>query len=82
MLVYNEHQTIAEINEITDSTSNIKVGNQPKTSDKDPQNGINKNYTLWGICWKCGKFGHSAKECKNNSAMATEDQTYKSQTNI
>ena len=30
-LVYNDNQTIAEINEITDSTSNMKINNQPKT---------------------------------------------------
>ena len=37
-LVYSEDQPIAEFNEITDSASNMKVNNQPKTSDKDPQN--------------------------------------------
>ena len=44
-LVYNKDQTIEEINEIADSTSNMKVNNQPKTSNRDQQNKNNKNYT-------------------------------------
>ena len=31
---------------------------------------------------KCGKFGHSARACQNNSTMATQDQTYKGENNI
>ena len=36
---------------------------------------INKSNTFWGYCWKCGKFGHSAKEYQNNTATASQDQT-------
>ena len=52
------------------------------TSDRDQQNKNTKNYTFWDNCWKCGKFGHSAKDCQNNSTMANQDQTYKSQSHI
>ena len=82
-LVYNEEQTIAEINKITDSTWNMKVNNGPKTSYRDLQyKKTPKNYTFQSNCWKCGIFGHSAKEFQNNSTMATQDQTYKGLTNI
>ena len=62
--MYNDKQKIAEIYEITASTSNIKVGNQPKTSDKYQLNKINKKYTFWGNCWKCGEFGTQQKNVK------------------
>ena len=45
-LVYNEYYTIAEINEITDSTSNMKVNNCPKISGRQQKSKISKNYTL------------------------------------
>ena len=51
-LVYNENQTIAEINKIADLTSNIKVNNQSKTLDRDEQNINTKNYTFWDNCLK------------------------------
>ena len=79
---YNEDQSIAEINEIIDSTSNIKVNDFLKTLYRDPQNKIIKIYTLWGNCWKHGRSGHSAKKCQNNSIMAPQDQTYEGQTTI
>ena len=60
----------------------MKVTNQSKTSDRDQQSENTKNYTFWSNCWKCGKFGHSVKECQSNSNMATQDQTYEGQTNI
>ena len=62
-LVCNEDQTVTEINEIMDLTSNMKVNTHSKTLDRDQQNKYTKNYTFLGHCWKCGKFGHSAKEC-------------------
>ena len=75
-LVYNEDNAIVAINEITDLTSHMKVSNEPKNSDKDQQNKNSKNYTFSGNCWKCGEFSLSAKECQNNSTMATQDQNY------
>ena len=81
-LVHNEDRIIAEINEIADSTSNIKLNNWPKMSDSKQKNKNTKNYTFWGNCWKCGKFGYSVKECQSNSNMANQDWAYKGQTHI
>ena len=78
--VYNEDQTITEINEKADSTSDLKVNNQSKMSEKDQQNTNTINYTFGGDYWKYGKFGHSMKECQSNSIMANQDQAYKGQT--
>ena len=39
-------------------------------------------YTFLGNCWKCDKFGHSAKECQSNLTIANQDQTYKGQIHI
>ena len=50
-LVYQGDQTTAEINIIKDSTSEVKVNNQSKTSDRDPQDKIIKKYTFLGNCW-------------------------------
>ena len=61
---------------------NKKVGNRPKTPDKDLQIKSNKNYAFWGNYWKCGKFGHSAKECQNNLTTANQDQMHNSSTNM
>ena len=45
-LAYHDKYPIAEINQITDTSTNTKVGNRPKTSDNDLQNKTNKNYTF------------------------------------
>ena len=82
ILVYHDEHPVAEINEITDSTTNAKIGNRSKTSDKDPQKETNKNYTFLGNCWKCGEFGHSAKEFQNNLTMTNQYQTHNDPTNI
>ena len=42
-LMYNDEHAIAEITQITDTLTNTKVGNRPKTQDKDLQNKTNKN---------------------------------------
>ena len=80
--MYHEKQAITESIEVTDSTTNIKISNRSKTQDKDLQNKNYKNYTFWGNCWKCGKFGNSLKECQNNLTMANQDQTHNGPTNI
>ena len=41
-LVYHDEHTVAEIDEITDSTANAKIGKPSMASDKDPQNKTNK----------------------------------------
>ena len=80
--MYQDEHTIAEINEITNSIANAKMGYKFKTPDKDLQNKINKNYTFWGNCWKCVKFVHSANECQNNLTMTNQDQTHNGPANI
>ena len=57
--VYQNEDTIAEINRITHTMTKTKVNYRPKTPDRDLQNKTNKNYTFWGNCWKCGELGHS-----------------------
>ena len=74
-LVYNDKHAIAEINQITETLTNINVGNRPKPPEKALQNKTNKSYTFWGNYWKCGKFGHSAKECQDSPVTANQDQT-------
>ena len=54
-LVYNKDQTRVEINEITDSTSKMKINNQSKMSETSKMENI-KNYTFRGNCWKCGNL--------------------------
>ena len=49
--------------------------------DKDLQNKTNKT-TLLGQLLKCGKFGHSAKECQSLITMANQDQTHNGPTNV
>ena len=61
---------------------NTKKDSRSKTPDKESENKTNKNYTFGGNCWKCGEFGHSAKECQNNLTTAHQDQTHNSPTNI
>ena len=41
-LVYNDKHTIAEINQMTDTLTNTKVGNRQNTAGKDLQNKANK----------------------------------------
>ena len=47
-LVYNKDHTIAEINEITDATSNMKVSNQLKDFRQRPKNKNNKKLYIVG----------------------------------
>ena len=47
-LVYNDEHAIIEINEITDTMINIKVGNRPRNLDKNPQDKTDKKYPFLG----------------------------------
>ena len=80
--MYNDEFAIAEINQITDTLTNTKVGNRPKTPDMDLQSKTTKDHTYWGNCWKCGKFGHSGKECQNNITTANHGQIHNIPTNL
>ena len=62
--------------------TNTNIVNRPKTPEKNLQNKMNKNYTFWGNCWRCGEFGQLAKECQNNLTMANQDQTHYGPTSI
>ena len=73
--MYNDKYAIAEINQITDTLTNRHVGNRSKTSNNDLQKKTNKSCTFRENCWKCGEFGHSAKECQNNPVTANQRKT-------
>ena len=59
----------------------MKDCNSIKPLSKGKLNKTHKNYTDWGTCWKCGEFGHLAKECKiipmtsNQFDITVQDQT-------
>ena len=60
----------------------MKVTNQLKTPDRKQQNKNDKNYTFWGNCCKCGKFGLSVKEYQRIPTVAIQDKTFQGQTII
>ena len=73
--MYNNEHSVAKLNQSTDALTSTYVGDRPKTPDKDLQNRTHKSYTFWGNCWKCGEFGHSAKECQNNTVTVNQDES-------
>ena len=52
------------MNQIADISKDMDRSNSIKPPGKGILNKTHKNYTYLGTCWKCGKFGHLAKECK------------------
>ena len=60
--MYHDEHAIAEINQITDTMKDPKVGNRPQTPDKDLQNKTNKNYTFGATT---GSVANLATQQKN-----------------
>ena len=59
-----------DISKDTGGTGNIKQSN------KSAFNKTIKNYTYW---WKCGEFGHLAKECNKTSMSMNQSNGVQNQ---
>ena len=58
----------------------LPVSKLPGTTENDrylQDPGVNQDYSFWGKCSNCGKFGHKFSQCGNMVMGATPHHTHK-----